>query len=105
MMVELEDLTSPKLQGMEARMRDVEEVADASRYATAMAEATDRMRELKMKMFPSGGPHYTVEDAQQILDDGGRLFMTKDGLAGAYVKANGYMGGLFKNPDSQLKSS
>ena len=103
MMVELEDLTAPKLQGMEARMRDVEEVADASRYATAMAEATDRMSELKMKMFLQVDP-ITVEDAQQILDDGGRLFMTKDGLAGAYVKANGYMGGLFKNPDSQLKA-
>lgn len=103
MMVELEDLTAPKLQGMEARMRDVEEVTDAARYANAMAEATDRMRELKMKMFLQVDP-MTVEDAQQILDDGGKLFMTKDGLAGAYVKANGYMGGLFKNPDSQLKA-
>ena len=103
MMVELEDLTSPKLQGMEARMRDVEEVTDAARYANAMAEATDRMRELKMKMFLQVDP-MTVEDAQQILDDGGKLFMTKDGLAGAYVKANGYMGGLFKNPDSQLSA-
>lgn len=103
MIVELEDLTAPKLQGMEARMRDVEEVTDAARYANAMAEATDRMRELKMKMFLQVDP-MTIEDAQQILDDGGRLFMTKDGLAGAYVKANGYMGGLFKNPDSQLKA-
>ena len=30
--------------------------------------------------------------------------MTKDGKAGAYVEADGYMGGLFKNPESDLKS-
>ena len=30
--------------------------------------------------------------------------MTKDGLGGAYLKSDGYMGGLFKNPDSQLRA-
>ena len=101
MMIELEDM-NPKAQGIYARNRDVEEVTDAARFAGAMAEATERMKQLKKKMFLQVDP-LTTEDAQKILDDGGKLFMTKDGLSGAYVKADGYMGGLFKNPDSELK--
>ena len=101
MLIEVEDM-NPKAQGVYARNRDVEEVTDAARFAGAMAEATERMRELKKKMFLQVTP-LTTEDAQKILDDGGKLFMTKDGLAGAYLKADGYMGGLFKNPDSELK--
>ena len=102
MTVELADMDA-KAQGIDARIRDVEQVTDAGRWASAMAEATDRMRELKMKVFLQVDP-LTEADAQKILDDGGKLYMTKDGLAGAYVKANGYMGGLFKNPNSQLKA-
>ena len=101
MMMELQDVDS-KAQGIYARNRDIEEVTDAARYANAMAKATERMRELKNKMFLQVDP-ITVESAQNIIDEGGKLFMSKDGLAGAYVKADGYMGGLFKNPDSQLK--
>ena len=102
MTVELADMDA-KAQGIFARNRDVEEVTDAGRWAAAMAEATDRMRELKRKMFLQVDA-LTEADAQKIIDDGGKLFMTKDGLGGAYLKANGYMGGLFKNPDSQLKA-
>lgn len=102
MIVELEDL-DPKAQGIYARNRDVEEVTDAARWAQAMAEADDRARELKKKIFLQVDP-VTTEQAQQIMDDGGKLYMTKDGLGGAYLKADGYMGGLFKNPDSELKA-
>ena len=45
----------------------------------------------------------TLEEAKEIVEEGGKLFMSKDGMAGAYVKTNGYMGGLFKHPDSKLK--
>ena len=102
MTVELADMDA-KAQGIFARNRDVEEVTDAGRWAAAMAEATDRMKELKQKMFLQVTA-MTEAEAQKILDDGGKLFMTKDGLGGAYLKADGYMGGLFKNPDSQLKA-
>jgi hypothetical protein len=102
MTVELADMDA-KAQGIFARNRDVEEVTDAGRWAAAMAEATDRMKELKQKMFLQVTA-MTEAQAQEILDDGGKLFMTKDGLGGAYLKADGYMGGLFKNPDSQLKA-
>jgi len=102
MMVELEDMSS-KAQGIYARNRDVEEVTDAGRWAASMAEATDRMKELKMKMVLQVDA-LSEADAQKIIDDGGKLFMTKDGLGGAYLKSDGYMGGLFKNPDSQLRA-
>ena len=102
MMVELADMDT-KAQGIYARNRDVEEVTDAGRWAASMAEATDRMKELKQKMFLQVDA-LSEADAQKIIDDGGKLFMTKDGLGGAYLKSDGYMGGLFKNPDSQLRA-
>tara|TARA_R110002074_G_scaffold160473_1_gene317983 strand:- start:11449 stop:21243 length:9795 start_codon:yes stop_codon:yes gene_type:complete len=92
----------PKAQGIYARNRDVEQITDASKFSAAMAEATERMMELKNKVFLQVDT-LTTEDVQEILDEGGQLFMTKDGLAGAYLKADGYMGGLFKNPDSGFK--
>ena len=45
----------------------------------------------------------TEQEAKDIIDEGGKVFMTEDGKAGAYVKKDGYMGGLFKNPKSTLK--
>ena len=43
------------------------------------------------------------EEADAIIKEGGKIFMTEDGLAGAYVKKDGYMGGLFKNPKATYK--
>ena len=45
----------------------------------------------------------SLEQAQQIVADGGKLFVAKDGKSGAYVLKDGYMGGLFKSPSSTLK--
>ena len=100
MATEVDDLEN-KSQKTEARLRDVEEVTDASRYADAMAAAIERDKELGRNLMIQVSP-LTTEDVQKMLDDGAKLFMTKDGLAGAYVTADGYMGGLFKNADSQL---
>ncbi len=90
-----------KQQKPEARLRDVEEVTDASRYADAMAAAINRDKELGRNLMIQVSPLNT-EQVQKMLDDGAKLFMTRDGLAGSYVTADGYMGGLFKNADSQL---
>jgi len=100
MATEVDDLEN-KSQKTEARLRDVEEVTDASRYADAMAAAIERDKELGRNLMIQVSP-LTTEDVQKMLDDGAKLFMTRDGLAGAYVTADGYMGGLFKNADSQL---
>ena len=100
MATEVDDLEN-KLQKPEARLRDVEEVTDASRYAEAMAAAINRDKELGRNLMIQVSP-LTTEDVQKMLDDGAKLFMTRDGLAGAYVTADGYMGGLFKNADSEL---
>ena len=42
----------------------------------------------------------TVEGVRKIKADGGKLFMTSDGKSGGYVTKDGYMGGLFKQPNS-----
>ena len=102
MSIEVEDMES-KPQGIDARMRDVEEVTDAARFSTAMDAAIKRMRDMG-KLMALQVTALSEADAQEILDGGGKLFMTKDELAGAYVNPDGYMGGLFKNPDSQLKA-
>lgn len=47
----------------------------------------------------------TEEELTKIVEEGGKLFLTKDGQAGAFVKANGNMGGLFKNPSSNKKGA
>jgi len=44
-----------------------------------------------------------LDQAKKIVEEGGKLFVAKDGKSGAYVLKNGYMGGLFKSPSSTLK--
>tara|TARA_R110000744_G_scaffold98093_1_gene189506 strand:+ start:13586 stop:19444 length:5859 start_codon:yes stop_codon:yes gene_type:complete len=42
----------------------------------------------------------TEVEARAIVDEGGTLLITKDGMMGGYIKADGYMGGLFSHPDA-----
>ena len=69
------------------------ETTDAKAFAAAQATAIANRSDTKLQVAP-----VTEADAQAILDDGGKLFMTSDGKSGAYVKKDGYMGGLFKDP-------
>ena len=78
---------------------DIVEVTDAKRYSEAMSIAIEEMK----KASPNDNKSLQVDSisetkAQEILDSGGRIFMSKDNMAGGYVLPNGYMGGLFKNP-------
>jgi hypothetical protein len=41
------------------------------------------------------------EDLQGIIDEGGKLLLSEDGNFGGYVKKDGYMGGLFKDPSAK----
>jgi len=43
------------------------------------------------------------EDYKEIIDNGGKLYLSEDKKFGAMVKADGYMGSLFKHPDSPEK--
>ena len=78
---------------------DIEEVTNAKRYSEAMTFAIEEMKKapsvnnksLQVDLIPE-------TKAQEILDSGGRIFMSKDNMVGGYVLPNGYMGGLFKNP-------
>ena len=47
----------------------------------------------------------SIKDVRNIIKEGGKIFLTKDGFAGGYVTKDGYMGGLFKNPNSSLKNA
>ena len=78
---------------------DIEEVTDAKRYSEAMTFAIEEMKKAPSVNNKSLQVDLISETkAQEILDSGGRIFMSKDNMAGGYVLPNGYMGGLFKNP-------
>lgn len=47
----------------------------------------------------------SAEVYQQIVDAGGKLYLSDDGHIGGYVDENGYIGSLFKNPESQTKGA
>jgi hypothetical protein len=78
------------------------ETNEPKSYSQALNEARDEMGKggpgLELQVSP-----VSEQEAQQIVDEGGKIFMTEDGLAGAYVKKDGYMGGLFKSPKSKFK--
>ena len=77
---------------------DVVETKDAKKYADSLKESVSKRKEDRFQVDV-----LTEKQAQEILDNGGKLFLTKDGMAGGYVKADGYMGGLFRNPESSKK--
>ena len=76
---------------------------DAKTYSSALSEAKAEMGKegpgLDLQVSS-----VSEQEAQDIIDEGGKVFMTEDGNAGAYVKKDGYMGGLFKSPKSAFKS-
>lgn len=74
---------------------EVIEVTDAKQFVEAQKVAMANRKEDSKQV-----DILTEQTAQAILDKGGKLFMTNDGKAGAYVKADGYMGGLFKDPEA-----
>lgn len=75
---------------------------DAKVYSTALEEAKAEMGK-KGPGLDLQVSSVSEQEAQEIVDEGGKVFMTEDGLAGAYVKKDGYMGGLFKSPKSTFK--
>jgi hypothetical protein len=74
---------------------DIVESTDAKAFAEAQSSALSQRTDTKLQVDPT-----SEQDAQKIIDEGGKLFLTSDGKAGAYVTADGYMGGLFKDPNS-----
>jgi hypothetical protein len=76
--------------------------ATPEEYVNAMSRAFEVAKERGDKKFLQVS-QVDLETAQSIVEGGGKLFVSEDGSAGAYVKGDGYMGGLFKSPDSELK--
>lgn len=77
---------------------DVYEVTDPKVYTDAMADAIDEMKKDPKGYKSAQLTPLTEEEATDILNTGGRIFMTKDNMSGGYVNVDGYMGGLFRNP-------
>lgn len=80
---------------------DVFEVQDAKQYADAMNAAIERMKALGRKEYMQV-TGLSEKEVQEMMDDGARFFMTSDNNAGLYLNKDNYMGGLFRNPDSDL---
>lgn len=80
----------------QAKRQDIKEVSPKN-FSNSMKKSLQNQNNTDKKEI-------TETEAQNIVDNGGKLFMTKDGKAGAYVEADGYMGGLFKGVDSNLKN-
>lgn len=72
---------------------------DQEAFVKNMAKALQLMKESGMNLGIQVTP-LTVEDVKKIKDEGGAIYSTSDNKAGAYIKRDGYMGGLWKNPES-----
>jgi hypothetical protein len=102
--VEGESKTEPQQVVEEGKKEEIVavETNEPKSYSQALNEARDEMGKggpgLELQVSP-----VSEQEAQQIVDEGGKIFMTEDGLSGAYVKKDGYMGGLFKSPKSKFK--
>jgi hypothetical protein len=99
----VEETTQNKTAATETETTEVEDTTnDPVTYSQSLGDAITAMKEegkgLDLQVSP-----VSVEEASTIVKDGGKIFMTKDRTAGGYVKKDGYMGGLFKNPKSPLK--
>lgn len=69
-----------------------------------------RSMDRAMKMMADRGVNIGLQvtqlseaDVQKIVDEGGVIFMTADVGAGGYITKDGYVGGIFKNPDTRYK--
>ncbi len=85
--------TKKDAEALSYKPEEVVETTDAAAFAASQAEAIAQRKDDKLQVTP-----LTKDNAQKIIDEGGKLFITEDGKAGAYVTADGYMGGLFKQP-------
>ena len=98
-----EQRIAPTEEGKQIENEKVKETTNADEYSNAITSAKEELAK-DGKRLDLQVSDVSKEDAQKIVDEGGKLFMTEDGMAGGYVKKDGYMGGLFKNPMSKLKN-
>ena len=80
----------------------IAETTDTKTYSEALSSAKAELK-AEGNGLDLQVSDVSQEEADQIVAEGGKIFMTEDGLAGAYVKKDGYMGGLFKSPKATYK--
>jgi hypothetical protein len=98
-----EGQVKPKATKEVAKAEAVKETTDAAAYSQAITAAKQELAKDE-KRTDLQVSDVSQDEAQKIIDEGGKLFVTEDNMSGGYVKPDGYMGGLFKNPKSALKS-
>ena len=97
--------SDPLRETRDARFLDIIDASDAQGI-NYFARSMDRA----MKMMAERGINIGLQvtqlseaDVQKIVDEGGTIFMTSDYGAGGYITSEGYVGGIFKNPDTVFK--
>lgn len=96
------EVSKPKPRAkVKAEERDVYSIQawDHKSFVQNMAKALQIMRESGMNLGIQVTP-LTIEDVKKITQEGGAVYSMSDNMAGAYIKRDGYMGGLWKNPES-----
>lgn len=78
------------------------ETEDVNLYSQSLEAARAEMKKAGKGDDLQVSP-VSPEEAQAIIDEGGKIFISEDGKYGGYVKADGYMGGLFKDPNMKYK--
>lgn len=78
------------------------ETEDVNLYSQSLESARAEMKKTGKGDDLQVSP-VSPEEAQAIVDEGGKIFISEDGKYGGYVKADGYMGGLFKDPNMKYK--
>lgn len=76
-------------------MSEVSTTQDIGKFVKAFNEAREKRPDTKLQVAP-----VTEAQLQKIIEEGGRVYMTSDGMAGGYVTKDGYMGGLFRDPEA-----
>ena len=76
-------------------LSEVSTTQDIGKFVKSFNEAREKRPETKLQVDP-----VTEAQLQKIIDEGGRIYMTSDGMAGGYVTKDGYMGGLFRDPEA-----
>ncbi len=74
------------------------QASDPATYSESLAKtrAAFKLQGKNVDLQVSG---VSALEAQSIVDAGGTLLLSEDGMMGGYVTADGYMGGIFSHPE------
>ena len=94
----LERMGKPKAEVPKAKVIPKMQASDPATYSESLAKtrAAFKLQGKNVDLQVSG---VSDLEAQSIVDAGGTLLLSEDGMMGGYVTADGYMGGIFSHPE------